>query len=234
MSSLVNREDLWPAFGRSSVHQLRSLLVQQGKNRSITIGNADERCLTTNLKKADAWAPRWLKVFARVQLVWFAVFTRHIRSLKPLCTALTLRHTALYHQASCLISTEQGIMPRKVADVTETELAILDVLWNCGQSTVREIAATLYNRHTPSLHMTVKSLLERLETKGYVECDKTAFAHLFSAKTTREAYVGQQLKQLADSHFEGALGPMLSTLIDGIKLSRQDRETIRKIIDRIK
>jgi predicted transcriptional regulator len=113
-------------------------------------------------------------------------------------------------------------------------LAILDFLWNRGQSAVRDIVATLYDRHTPTLHMTVKSLLERLESKGYVECDRSGFAHRFSAKISRESYVGQQLKQLADSHFDGALAPMLLTLIDGIKLSRKDREAIRKIIDGIK
>jgi BlaI family penicillinase repressor len=125
-------------------------------------------------------------------------------------------------------------MPRNVADVTETELAILDVLWTRGQSPVREIVETLYDRHTPTLHMTVKSLLERLEGKGYVECDRSGFAHRFSAKVSREAYVGQQLNQLADSHFGGALAPMLMTLVDRISLSRKDREVIRKIIDGIK
>jgi predicted transcriptional regulator len=124
-------------------------------------------------------------------------------------------------------------MPRKTAEATETELAILDVLWNRGQSTIREIVAALYNQHTPTLHMTVKSLLERLEDKGYVESDKSEFAHRFSAKVSREAYVGQQLMQLADSHFDGALAPMLLTLVDRIKLSRKDREAIRKIIDGI-
>jgi predicted transcriptional regulator len=125
-------------------------------------------------------------------------------------------------------------MPRNVADVTETEMAILDFLWTQGQSAVRDIVATLYDRHTPTLHMTVKSLLERLEGKGYVECDKTGFAHRFSAKISREAYVGQRLKQLADSHFDGAVAPMLLTLVDRINLSRKDRDVIRKIIDGIK
>lgn len=125
-------------------------------------------------------------------------------------------------------------MPRNVAEVTDTELAILDALWTLGQSTVRDIVAALYERHTPTLHMTVKSLLERLENKGYVEADKGEFAHRFSAKITREAYVGRQLKQLADSHFDGALAPMVLTLIDRIDLSRKDREAIRKIIDGIK
>ena len=125
-------------------------------------------------------------------------------------------------------------MPRNVADVTETELAIMDVLWSRGQSAVRDIVVAVYGEHTPSLHMTVKSLLERLEGKGYVECDKSGFAHRFSAKVSREAYVGQQLKQLADSHFKGAVAPMLLTLVDRVKLSRKDREAIRKIIEGIK
>jgi len=125
-------------------------------------------------------------------------------------------------------------MPRNVADVTETELGIMDVLWSRGQSAVRDIVVAVYGEHTPSLHMTVKSLLERLEGKGYVECDKSGFAHRFSAKVSREAYVGQQLKQLADSHFKGAVAPMLLTLVDRVKLSRKDREAIRKIIEGIK
>jgi BlaI family transcriptional regulator, penicillinase repressor len=131
---------------------------------------------------------------------------------------------------------EQGasIMPRNVANVTETERAILGVLWIRGQCTIRDIVAALYDEHTPTLHMTVKSLLERLEDKGYVESDRSEFAHRFSAKVSREAYVGQQLKQLADSHFDGALAPMLLTLVDRIKLSRKDRDAIRKIIDGIK
>lgn len=125
-------------------------------------------------------------------------------------------------------------MSRNVADVTETELAILDVLWTRGQCAVRDIVAALYERHTPTLHMTVKSLLERLEGKGYVECDRSAFAHRFSAKVSREGYVGQQLSQLAESHFNGALAPMLLTLVDRINLNRKDREAIRKIIEGIK
>jgi len=124
-------------------------------------------------------------------------------------------------------------MPRNVADVTETELAILDVLWTRGESAVRDIVETLYTEHTPTLHMTVKSLLERLEAKGYVQCDRSGFAHRFSAKVTRETHVGRQLMQLAESHFNGAVTPMLLTLVERTKLSRKDREAIRRIIEGI-
>jgi|SRR4029079_10258161 predicted transcriptional regulator len=118
-----------------------------------------------------------------------------------------------------------------MSEVTDTELAILEAVWSCGPSTIRDIVTAVYEDHTPSLHATVKSLLERLESKGYIECDKRGFAHKFSARVSREAYVGRQLKQLADSHFGGELTPMLLTLVERSKLSKKDRESIRKIID---
>jgi predicted transcriptional regulator len=124
-------------------------------------------------------------------------------------------------------------MPRNLADVTETELAILEVLWSRGASTIRDIVLALYGRHSPSLHATAKSLLERLEGKGYVQCDKGSFAHTFAARISREAYVAGQLKELADSHFGGKLTPMLLTLVERVNLSKKDREAIRKIIEGI-
>ncbi len=63
-------------------------------------------------------------------------------------------------------------MPRQTKDVTETEFAILNVLWNQGPSTVRGIVEAVYQRHTHSLHASVKSLLERLAEKGFIVCER--------------------------------------------------------------
>ncbi len=123
-------------------------------------------------------------------------------------------------------------MPRQRATVTETELAILDVLWEQGAATVREIADRLYEENSPSTHATVKSLLDRLIAKGYVECDRSGFAHVFRTNVDRAKLVGEQLQQLADSHFSGSLAPMLLTLVDRVKLSKKEREAIRKIIEK--
>jgi predicted transcriptional regulator len=120
---------------------------------------------------------------------------------------------------------------KKPADVTETELAILDVIWDRGACEIREIVEAMYPEHTQARHTTVKSLLERLAEKGYVESDASRFAHKFSARVSREQYVGQQLQKLADSHFEGSLAPMLLAMIDRVKLSRKEREAIRQIIE---
>ena len=124
-------------------------------------------------------------------------------------------------------------MPRRAAQVTETESAILDVLWEHGATGVRDIVEAVYGRHTQSLHATVNSLLDRLAAKGYVERDRTRFAHQYSARIDRETFLGQQLQQLADSHLAGSLNPMLLTLLDRVKLTPKERETIRKIINKL-
>lgn len=120
---------------------------------------------------------------------------------------------------------------KRNAQVTETELAILGILWERGPATVREIVRALYREHTPALHATVGSLLERLMDKGYVVGDRTGFAHRYSARIERQAFVGEQLRQLADTHFGGSLSPMLLTLVDLAKLKKSERDAIRKIIE---
>jgi predicted transcriptional regulator len=133
-------------------------------------------------------------------------------------------------QAFCLT---RETMPRPTRDVTETEFAILNVLWDRGPSTVRGVVEAVYGRHTHSLHTSVKSLLERLADKDFVTCRRRGGAHFFSATVAREVFVAQQLQLLADSNFGGSLIPLLNTLVDNVKLSPKDREAIRRIIEKI-
>ncbi len=123
-------------------------------------------------------------------------------------------------------------MARPSAIVTDAELSVLNHLWESGPAVVREIAHALYAENTPAYHATVNSLLDQLEKKGFVSRDRSGFAHRFTATIDRAELVGSQLQELADSHFNGVLTPMLLSLVDRIKLSRRDREAIRKIIDK--
>ena len=122
-------------------------------------------------------------------------------------------------------------MSKRSPQITETELAILAVLWDRGPSSVREIVHEHYAEHTPALHATVSSLLDRLAAKGLITSDRRGFAHRYAAKIDRQTFVGEQLRQLAQTHFGGSLSPMLLTLVDLTKLKKSEREAIRKIIE---
>ncbi len=124
-------------------------------------------------------------------------------------------------------------MPSHTKAVTETEFAILNVLWDLGPTTVRGIVEAIYRKHTHSLHASVKSLLERLADKGFIVCQQQGGIHLFLPAVERETFVAHQLQLLADSNFGGSLTPLLNTLVDNVKLCRKDREAIRRIIEKI-
>ena len=124
-------------------------------------------------------------------------------------------------------------MPRASAIVTDAELAVLEHLWKHGSAIVSEIAFGLYSQNTPAYHATVNSLLDQLEKKEFVSRDRSGFAHRFDATIERADLVRSQIQAIADSHFDGAMAPMLLSLVEKIKLGRRDREAILKIIDKI-
>ena len=114
---------------------------------------------------------------------------------------------------------------------TEAELAVLKVLWDRGPCLVREIAESVYGEHSQAKHTTVKTLLERLTAKGLVESDPSQYAHKFSSLLTQQEYVALEMQKLADSHFSGALAPMVMTLFQHGKLGAKERQRIRAIIE---
>lgn len=118
-----------------------------------------------------------------------------------------------------------------MARVSETELDILEVLWERGRSTISEITAQLYPETTTAQYATVKSLLGRLETKGCVSRDRDSFAHVFEAVLNRDAFIGQQLQQMADRVCGGSFKPLLFNLVEGAKLTKRDRAMLQKLID---
>lgn len=122
-------------------------------------------------------------------------------------------------------------MRPKSGDVTSAELAVLQVLWSRGTATIREIADTIYSRGTTGEYAAVQKLLERLEAKGCVKRDKSSFAHCFSPAVSRAKFIGEELESLAERLCNGSLTPLLVHLAERAKLSKGDREALRKLID---
>jgi predicted transcriptional regulator len=125
-------------------------------------------------------------------------------------------------------------MARKAVPVPPYELAVLDVLWERGSATIREITEAIYRESSPGAHATVQKLLERLENKGYVHRDRDSFAHVFRPRIARSRLIGRGLEELAEKLCGGSLTPLLMHLAQTTRLSTRDREMLRKLIDKAK
>jgi predicted transcriptional regulator len=122
-------------------------------------------------------------------------------------------------------------MTRDALTVTDTELAILEVLWDKKSATISEITEVLYGKRTTSRYATVQKLLERLEAKACVARDRSGFAHRFTATVARDDLIGHRLKEVAEKLCEGSLTPLLIHLVESTRLSPQDRKRLQKLID---
>lgn len=117
--------------------------------------------------------------------------------------------------------------------VSESEREVLKVLWECEPATVREIREHLAATGREWAHTTVNTLLSRLEQKGCVTCDRTGFAHVFTAAVSRDQLVQQRLASLADDFCDGTRVPLMLALVDGQKFSADEIEQFRQLIDRL-
>jgi predicted transcriptional regulator len=122
-------------------------------------------------------------------------------------------------------------MARAAQDVTDAELGILQALWDHGPAPIRRITTTLYRSAGVSQYATVQKLLERLEFKGYVERDRSANVHMFSAAVDKDELIGRRLQSLAEKLCGGSVTPILSHLLQSRPLSAEERESLRALIE---
>jgi predicted transcriptional regulator len=124
-------------------------------------------------------------------------------------------------------------MERNLKDVTDAELAVLQVLWEQGPATIRQIADVLYPGGTDVHYATVQKLLERLQNKEHVARDRSGHAHRFTARTDRDTLVGDRLRAMAEKLCGGMMAPLLTHLVRAEALSARERQELRALIDEL-
>jgi len=124
-------------------------------------------------------------------------------------------------------------MARTPQDITDAERAVLEVLWDKGPATIRTIADVLYPQGKAAQYATVQKLLERLESKGCVSCDRSGAVNIFAADIDRDELLGRRLQALAEELCGGSMAPLLTHLVQNRKLSAGERVALRGMIDRL-
>jgi predicted transcriptional regulator len=123
--------------------------------------------------------------------------------------------------------------PQPRADVTDAELAVLQLLWDRGPATVRQLADVLYPGGDPAHYGTVQKLLQRLAHKRCVARVARRSPVEFTAKVAREALIDLRLRGVLDQLCAGSLTPLLSRLIERSDLTDQERGELERFLDEL-
>ncbi|WP_196138232.1 BlaI/MecI/CopY family transcriptional regulator [Aliikangiella sp. G2MR2-5] len=114
---------------------------------------------------------------------------------------------------------------------TKAELQVLQVLWQKGASTVREVHEIL-SKYQKTGYTTVLKIMQIMYDKSLVDRDESARAHVYSAKITEADTQGVMVRDMISRVFKGSTSQMLVSALNG-KTSRQEIAEIRKVLNEL-
>jgi BlaI family transcriptional regulator, penicillinase repressor len=116
---------------------------------------------------------------------------------------------------------------------TPGELEVLNVLWDRGPCSVRQVMETL-NRRRRRAYTSVMSLLGVMADKGLLKRKLRGRGYLYEPRVDREKTTGQMLKDLLSRAFDGSATCLVASLLDGTSPSQSELEEIHDTIERFR
>jgi len=112
---------------------------------------------------------------------------------------------------------------------TDSELAILRVLWARGPSTVRQVAAVLDRE---AGYTTVLKLLQIMTDKELVGRDESERTHVYEAAYTEDQTQRQLVSDLLARAFDGSAAKLVLQALASNKSTPEELDEIRKLLNK--
>lgn len=106
----------------------------------------------------------------------------------------------------------------------------MKVVWTLESATVRDVYETLRTRRAVA-YTTVMTMMKILEDKGYLTKVRVERAFVYRPARPRQQVLTAMVRDFVDRVFDGAAGGLLLHLAKDRRLSKDDRSTIRRLIE---
>ena len=124
-------------------------------------------------------------------------------------------------------------MPKNlVPEPTNAELDILQVLWDRGPSTVRQVHDHLARQRATGYTTTLK-LMQIMVQKGILVRDESNRTHLYRDAQTREKTQRQLVRNLMQRVFDGSTAGLVMQALSARKASAEELADIRRLLDEL-
>jgi predicted transcriptional regulator len=107
------------------------------------------------------------------------------------------------------------------------ELAILQILWEAGPSTVQEVQERLQGEPA---YTTVQTIMNTMEKKGRTKRTLKGKAHIYRAAVTQDMAEGGVVRDVVERVFRGSVEGLLMNLV---KTKQLDEKVLERLKQRI-
>ena len=114
--------------------------------------------------------------------------------------------------------------------LTKAEEEIMQIVWQLGRCTVRDIIDEIAKTQPKPPHSTISSIARILDDKGFLGHKAYGRTYEYFATISKDAYSKFTLKKLATDYFEGSMNRLVSFLVkeEGI-----DKEELNELLDQL-
>ncbi len=115
---------------------------------------------------------------------------------------------------------------------TDSELEILQVIWENGPTTVRQINDLLNQKRTVGYTTTLK-LLQIMAQKGIVSVDKSQRQHIYDARLNQDETQLRLIDQFLETTFGGSAKKLVMQVLGNKKPGKRELDEIKALINRL-
>ncbi len=117
----------------------------------------------------------------------------------------------------------------KIPNPTNRELAILRILWDLGEATVRQVYEEARKDH-PIVQNTVQAFLRTMEQKGLVSHRTEGRAFIYRPVLPKDKAGRRMLSGLLDQVFDGAVDQLVKSALSLRRPTRSELERLRALV----
>ena len=119
---------------------------------------------------------------------------------------------------------------REIPRPTEGELELLEILWERGPATVRELFDEV-NVKRPVVYTGVLKLLQIMTEKGLVEREESGKAHIYHPAASQNETQDQLVRDISERLFAGSAAQLAMHALSLESVNDQELEALRNLID---
>jgi BlaI family transcriptional regulator, penicillinase repressor len=116
-------------------------------------------------------------------------------------------------------------------ELTPAQREIMEIIWECGELSASEVRRIL-SQTRPVARNTVRTLIERMEEKGWIIHRPDGRTFLYSAAQQRNVRIGQKVREVIETVCGGSPEALVTALLDYRGLSPTELERIRQMLSK--
>src|SRR5690242_9638211 len=118
----------------------------------------------------------------------------------------------------------------KQSKPTESEMEILQVLWEQGPSTVRDVHEILSEKKESGYTTTLK-LMQIMNEKGLLTRNDEAKSHVYSAAVKKQSIQKQVVSKMIEGLFKGSSANLVMHALGNHRASKEEIREIKRYLD---